>query len=219
MRKAAGFMVIMVLILGIAGCSGASKAPAGSAGGGAPAASSESGKNPLAELAAKATGVDGMAFDLVMTSQSIGTKTMKGYVSGKATRMEMETAGQKVIMIRQANGDFYSYMPSVNMAIKMKPTGSAETPADWAEKYNEPKYTVKETGSETIDGISCEGYQILTGGQEESKMWVREDNGIPMKVEVAQAGDKIVVMYKNMRFGAQPVSLFELPAGVKITEQ
>jgi outer membrane lipoprotein-sorting protein len=53
----------------------------------------------------------------------------------------------------------------------------------------------------------------------QTKMWVREDYGLPVRVEVtALDGQKTVIEYKNLKVGAVPAENFQLPAGVPVTD-
>lgn len=56
-------------------------------------------------------------------------------------------------------------------------------------------------------------------GKEQVKMWVHEEYGIPLRVEVTEAdGSKSVLEYKNLKVGPQPADTFKLPAGVQVTD-
>ncbi|MBC7325977.1 MAG: hypothetical protein H5T99_11820 [Moorella sp. (in: Bacteria)] len=51
------------------------------------------------------------------------------------------------------------------------------------------------------------------------RMWVREDYGLPVRVEVTSAaGGKTVMEYKNLRVGPLPPDTFKLPTGVEVTD-
>ncbi|WP_145091145.1 hypothetical protein [Sporomusa sp. KB1] len=74
----------------------------------------------------------------------------------------------------------------------------------------------------TYDGVKCK--VLLTQdegeGKSQTKLWVREDYGIPLRVEVTEAnGSKNMVMeYKNLKVGAQPAAAFQLPEGVEVMD-
>jgi len=55
-------------------------------------------------------------------------------------------------------------------------------------------------------------------GKEECKMWVREDYGIPIRVEADSQEGKAVMEYKNLQIGPQPAEKFQLPAGVQVMD-
>lgn len=60
---------------------------------------------------------------------------------------------------------------------------------------------------------------IVTGadGKEQSRMWVREGYGVPVRVEYTDAGgNKTVMEYKNLKVGPQPPETFKLPEGVQV---
>jgi len=48
------------------------------------------------------------------------------------------------------------------------------------------------------------------------KMWLRKDDGLPVRVEAASSDGTFVTEYKNYDLGAQDARLFELPAGTQI---
>jgi outer membrane lipoprotein-sorting protein len=62
---------------------------------------------------------------------------------------------------------------------------------------------------------------IVTGadGKEQSKMWVRTDYGIPIRIEsVDPSEEKTIMEFKNLKIGKQPADTFQLPAGVEIID-
>lgn len=216
-NKLIAAIIVMLLALALAGCG------AKPAGDQKPQNAPEAGQkaeasNPLSEIAAKVKNVEGMSFDLVMKSGSINTNG-KGWVQGRCTRMEMMVVGQQVVMIMDEKGVYYSYTPGTNMAVRMKTSQGNETPADYAKKYEDPKYKVKVVESASYDGAPCKVVSIMNAqGKEESRMWVREDYGLPVKIEAESAGEKVTIEYKNLKVGPQPKELFTLPAGMQITD-
>lgn len=216
MVKSRNLLVLLLAVflsLGVAGCGANSDQEpvnAPEAGKGAEAA------NPLSELAAKAKNIEGMSFDMIMKSSDINAEG-KGWVQGKCTRMEMTVMGQKTVMIMDEKGDYYSYMPATNMAIKMKSPQESETPIDYSKMYDDPKYKAEVIETAIYDGAACKVVIVMDAqGKEESRMWVREDYGIPVKIESQDGDDKITVEYKNLKVGPQPKDLFALPPGTQV---
>jgi len=60
---------------------------------------------------------------------------------------------------------------------------------------------------------------VVTSNEDDNltKMWLRKDIGMPVRVEQTTSEGPIVIEYKNYQIGPQDDSLFEIPAGVDIT--
>ncbi|HAU30944.1 MAG: Uncharacterized protein XD78_1116 [Desulfotomaculum sp. 46_296] len=216
MKRLAAFLAVSVLILfclGLAGCGGKKDAAEQLA----PAGKEE----PVAGLFAKGQRIEGMAYDYILTAP--GAKmTGKAWVQGKKLRTEGVVGGQKIVTIIDGDANIvYSYYPSQNMAV-MVSVGDmgkeTQTPADYT-KGVDPN-AVKVAGTMVCDGAKCKVILVQgEGGSGEVRMWVREDYGIPVRVETtAPDGTKVVMEYKNVKIEPQSPELFKLPAGVKITD-
>ncbi|MEW6388679.1 MAG: hypothetical protein AB1491_14295, partial [Thermodesulfobacteriota bacterium] len=70
------------------------------------------------------------------------------------------------------------------------------------------------------DGVRCRVVAVpAADGREEVRLWMREDYGIPVRVEVTSAaGGKTVMEYKNLQVGPLPPDTFKLPPGVEVTD-
>lgn len=67
------------------------------------------------------------------------------------------------------------------------------------------------------DGVVCRVWQLRGQDGSETKMWVREDYGIPVRVEItAPDGMNMVMEYKNMKISPIPAETFQLPAGLRL---
>lgn len=137
-------------------------------------------------------------------------------------KTEGTVEGKKLITIFDGDTNtVYTYYPDLNMAMKVSGTKiyeKAPTPTDYTRDADPDKIKTLETT--TYDGVKCKVMLIeREEGKEQVKMWVREDYGIPVLVEAtAPDGSKTVMEYKNLKVGPQPSGVFELPAGVKITD-
>jgi outer membrane lipoprotein-sorting protein len=136
-------------------------------------------------------------------------------------KMESTTEGQKGVTI--IDGDtILTYDPQQNVAYKITSdmTEQFKTPSEYVQdaKVNMENWKTLETT--VYDGVKCRVISISAmNGQDEMKMWVREDYGIPVRVETKSAnGDTVVIEYKNMKIGALPEDTFKLPSGVKIMD-
>jgi outer membrane lipoprotein-sorting protein len=98
------------------------------------------------------------------------------------------------------------------------PNKATKSADQYSKETDAAKVKILETV--TYDGVSCK--VVLMEEKKEQgqiKMWVREDYGIPLKVEVTEASIvKMVTDYKNMKVGPVPPEILELPKGVPVTD-
>jgi outer membrane lipoprotein-sorting protein len=212
----------VLLAMSLMGCGGREKqeasAPADSGAQTEKAPEKETekaGGGPLEDLLAKATKVTDMSFDMFMTMEENPSFNTSGkiYISGDKTRMEMEAMGVKMITITNEEGDIYMYDPDRNSAMKMTAQpATTDLPNEWAE---EDISAMKVEGEEKIDGADCLIVSLTEEGTV-SKMWLRKDNGLPVKIEIPDEG--VLIEYKNYDTGAQDPALFEIPANAEVIE-
>ncbi|MEW6183427.1 MAG: hypothetical protein AB1500_09685 [Bacillota bacterium] len=214
--------VLVLALLSLAGCGGGSKSEtekptAGTAGG----SSSSNEEISAADLFSKGKQIKGMSYDYIYTMPQ---ETMSGkiWIEGKSMKSESTVSGQKVVTI--INGDtntMYTYYPDQNTAMKFtSPEQSQEvkTPTEYTDTVD--PNVVKYTKTEVYDGARCRVYLVENQTtKEQVKMWVREDCGIPVRVETTLSdGTKMTMEYKNLEIGSLPSGTFDLPAGVKVTD-
>lgn len=178
----------------------------------------KSGGSDLSTIMKSASQVKGMSFEMVSTmTGKNGSMTSNGklYMSNGKVRMEMETAGMKMITISKTPGEVYMYNPTEKTAMKITtPQQSAELPNEWA-KADGDISGLKVMGEEKKDGFDCLVVTTTTG--DNAKMWIRKDIGMPVRTEMTTTDGNVVVEYKNYNIGAQPDNLFEIPADTQIT--
>ncbi|AGL00457.1 LolA family protein [Desulfoscipio gibsoniae] len=217
-------LVVIYSSLGLAGCGGEQK----ESGGDGQAVNAEheatrgTGKESAVNLLAKGQQIEGMSCDYVITA---GDMTMEGkmWVQGEKVKHETKAEGQNIIMIFDGSA-FYTYTPAENMAIKYTnedmqgDSGEVESPLDYTEDVNEELITELET--ENYEGVKCRVLLIKAkDSQDEVKMWVREDYGLPVRVEATDTDGNIYVSeFKNIKVGALPANTFELPADVQVQD-
>ena len=140
-----------------------------------------------------------------MNQQSIKGKI---YVSSQKTRTEL---GGVVIIARMDKKVAWTLMPgsSSYMETEVNPeqmiVGSEKLPGEIERKA---------LAKETVDGKMCDKYRIVSnqnGKQQVIYSWVALDSGIPLKTSADDGSWEMV--FRNVAFGSQPESLFELPAG------
>ena len=206
--------IFFVLVsLGLTGCGGGGGKPAEAP---KPAAQEES----VGDLLAKAKKIPGMSFDYVMTAKD-SQMNGKMWIEGKKMRTEATMQNQKMISIIDGDANVaYTYMPDQNMAVKMTldKVKTADAPDQYTKDVDPGKFKVLETT--TYDGVRCRVVQLdNTAAKTSSKMWIREDYGLPIRVETTNSDNtKTVLEYKNVKVGPQPADTFKLPAGVKVTD-
>jgi outer membrane lipoprotein-sorting protein len=145
----------------------------------------------------------------------------KMWVAGKKMRTEMTAQNQKMISIIDGEANVaYSYIPEQKTAMKVAfdQAKSEKTPDSFTQSADAPKYKLVETT--TYEGVKCKVLLAEDADKKTAtKMWVREDYGLPMRVEMSEGGNKVMVTeYKNMKVGAVPPETFKLPEGTKIVD-
>lgn len=224
-RFIVAFVALVIAMVTISGCGGSKQEAAQK-----PEANneqqqtntSEPAKNEtIADILAKGTKIEGMSYDYTMT---MGQEVVSGkvWLQGKKMKTETEVAGIKAVIIFDGDANTaYSYMPAQNIAMKL-PMEEREkvgkTPLDYI-KDADPNATAV-TENTILDGVPCKVITVKNAATgDETKMWVREDYGVPMKVEaIAKDGVKTLMEFKNFEVGSLPDDTFTLPAGVKIND-
>ncbi|MCX5780357.1 MAG: DUF4412 domain-containing protein [Firmicutes bacterium] len=213
-------LVVAMIAAGITGCSSKSPAPTNTT---PPTNTQTQTGTDLSSIMKSASAVKQMSFDTISTITSSGqttTSTGKFYMSNGRMRMETQTAGLSMITITTASSDMYLYNPDTKSAMKLTtPQKSTDLPNKWAKDTGDTTgYVV--IGSEQMGGYDCLVVQYTdpANASNTTKMWLRKDIGLPVRVEGKTSdGTTIVTQYQNYVLGAQPDSLFELPSGTQIT--
>ena len=150
-----------------------------------------------------------------------GYKTyIQGMMDGEM-KFEVTVDGQNMITI--IDGDsVIGYIPAEKTAFKlsMDKAKQSKTPNDYLKEANSQTDKIKYLETIVYDGVKCRVISMVgPDGKELTKMWIREDYGIPVKVETIGAdGSKSVLEYKNMKIGPLPEGTFKLPEGVHVTD-
>lgn len=211
--------ILMFSLLALAGCGGEKK-DAGQPAGAKPAAQAP--QDDVLGLLAKGKEIKGLSYDFTMTSKDY-SMSGKMWLEKDKVKTEMTAEGQKMITIFDG-ASIISYNPAENMAFKITPEKSqvqkVESPLDYSEEVEGKPDKVKVVEHVVYDGVKCTVVEVVTAdGKEQSKMWVREDYGIPVRVEATDAGGgKMVMEYKNLQVGQLPADTFQLPAGVQVKD-
>jgi len=211
---------ILAAILILPGCGGGKQGTESEAQTQAPKASVTQGGD-VAKVLAKAQEIKEISFDYKVTEGEKVEAEGKTWVKGNLVRNEIKTERETVVMIfDQGKQEAYLYLPEQNMATLSKytpeMTGWFQNPANF---YDELDVSLVEiVATETYDGYKCKVMVIKDEDlQEEAKMWVSEEYGIPLRLEDSVA--KITIEYKNVKIGSVSDDVFKIPEGVKIEDQ
>jgi outer membrane lipoprotein-sorting protein len=220
MRKAALFWVAAALLVCLAGCGGGKKEAGGEPAPAKSSARQKTSEEPLAEVFAKGKKIEGMSYEYILTVPA-GKMTGRVWMQGKKVRTEGTVSGQRIItLVDGETNTVYTYYPDQNRAVKLSAGEQGEetqSPTDYIENTDLASAKILETT--VYDGVKCRVVLVQSQDGSELRMWVREDYGLPVRVETtAPDGTKAVMEYKNLKVGPQPPETFKLPAGVQVTD-
>ena len=175
----------------------------------------------ISELFAKGQKLEGISYDCVVSEKGNLALNNKVWMQGNKLKIEVTVEGQT--MITFIDGDsVIGYNPDEKTAFKLSIDSSkqAKTPNDYLKEADSQTDKFKFLEATVYDGVKC---RVISSsgpdGKELTKMWIREDLGIPVKVETFGPNGNISTLeYKNMKVGPLPVETFKLPDGVQITD-
>ena len=214
MKKLTILTAIALLVFSLSGCSGTDKADTSPS-------NSPAKQETAADLLAKGNNLPGLTYDYTVKTKEGSGMEGKVWVSGKNMKTEAAMENQKIITFLDGDTNvLYNYMPSQSMIMKIPfdPEKAVKSPEQYSKEADAAKAKILETV--TYDGIHCKVVLIEEKEeQQQIKMWVREDYGIPVKVEVTQAGVlQMTAEYKNITVGPVPPEAFTLPQGIPVTD-
>ncbi|TEB17942.1 hypothetical protein Psfp_00065 [Pelotomaculum sp. FP] len=217
-------LVMVLIVFSLVGCGGNKENSSQPAGGQTAdkGAAQDVADDSVESLFAKGEQIEGMSYDYIITSKDI-TINSKVWVEGSKIKTDSVVEGKNIISIVDGN-TFYTYFPEERRAMKLTSDQlgeqKTETPADFTKDadISPDKYKVVDTV--TYDGVECKVVTVTSPDRkEQSKMWVRQDYGIPIRIESTDPnGEKTIVEFKNLKIGKQPADTFQLPAGVEVTD-
>jgi outer membrane lipoprotein-sorting protein len=178
----------------------------------------------ISDIFAKGQKIDGLAYEYTITASNM-VLNGKVWMMGKKMKTESVMDGQKIISY--VDGDTNSaiiYYPDRSEATKVsagqaeEQDAGSETPLDYTSGIDQT--TVKELETVVYDGVKCRVVEVTDKESKAvTKMWIREDHGIPMRIESTDpTGQKFLMEYKNMKVGSLSADVFQLPSGIKITD-
>jgi len=128
-------------------------------------------------------------------------------------RTEMTVEGNLTIyLVDYSTQTAYMWLKDQNIAYSIDMSQAPSNPTENADQVY-PTYV----GTDTVDGKLCDVYQwtILSMPM---KTWVWKDKSFPIKMEATTPDGTVTVEYQNIVFGTLSDSLFQLPAGVQVTQ-
>lgn len=213
-----GFLALQLILTG---CSGSNDATNKNTGVQVEKDKPASETETLSTILAKGKGTKSMTCEYSVTSKD-AVVNGKVWVKDKSVKSESEINGRKVVMlVNGSDNSVVSYVPGENFAMKINNIQSGQnvqTPAEYVEKLMEDKAKVIETV--TYQGSKCKVIEMKDdNAKTQTKMWIREDLGLPVKVETIEAnGEKIIMEYKNISTEKISEDVFKLPEGIQITD-
>ena len=160
----------------------------------------------LSFVPARAEETASFSADMVSTMDG-QTVRAKLYTTGQKTRMEMQ---ENIVITRLDRNVSWVVMPAQGMYMEqpINPRQMAHTSKEF------PGETERVSmGTETVDGNPAEKFKVTyteSGASQSVYQWIR-DGRFPIKVQAVDGSWSME--FKDMRIGAQPDSLFEVPAG------
>lgn len=163
------------------------------------------------ELLERGQDISAMSYDLYMTGPDHEISA-KVWIKDNNFRMEFEEEGEAFVFILNAVEEkAYSYIPAENLAYTVPWEAdyldTPETPADFIMDTDED---LLEMGERVVyEGIHCRKIHVQADPQ--MTMWVHEEYGLPIKVEISDQGEIITMEYRNIEIGNIADEVFAIP--------
>ncbi|MDI6755354.1 MAG: hypothetical protein QME78_13285 [Thermodesulfobacteriota bacterium] len=137
-------------------------------------------------------------------------QTLQSKIYMKKNKIRLETKGEEAYsIVRTDKNVAWMVFPKDKAYMEMIPQG----PQVQGEKLK-GEVSRKYLGSETIDGRPTKKYEVILKDadiSDKAYQWMATDLNYPIKISAVDGSWS--TEYKNIKVGAQPDSLFELPAG------
>ena len=148
------------------------------------------------------------------------TVTGKVYRKGNLIRQDTKSPmGNRIIILRQDKKVMWMLDPATKTYVEL-PMREKVDFAKLGEDARLKKMAVKKPmGREKVNGVLCDKFQLVYKDKRmgTSTHWVSNDLQWPIKTE-SKGPNTMLMECKNIKVGAQPMSLFELPKGYKKTK-
>ena len=175
-------------------------------------------------LLGKTADIDGIQWEMTMTNyeEVEVVHTSEDWIEGNKWRSEFETLitkEPKVTIYDYDEGFWYDWLVGGDEVNKYALSGSPEE--IWGSQADEniTDYTPTIVGTETVDGKTCTVIEYTTDTNQECKVWIWNEYGVTLKIEVREAGQLTMKMeWTDVVVGDIDDSMFELPAGMTIVD-
>jgi hypothetical protein len=145
-------------------------------------------------------------------------QTGKVFIKGKKMRMEMNTPGNKMvhIMLPEENKTIM-LMTKEKMYMEMTAVNNPSSSPSLNKEDLEKVATLKQLGTETINGYLCDTYQVIFHDKKQgtTTQWYSKKLNFPIKMVSQGPHGDVVTEYQNIKEGSVPDSSFIIPPGYK----
>ena len=151
-------------------------------------------------------------FSADMETKSRGQIVAQGkiFIKGDLSRQEMTQGGRKVTLInRPDKGIAWTLMVQEKSYLEMTidPENEEIMYGNWNQEL---KKEGRQLGSETVNGIKCDKYELVDDG-EKVTYWIAKKEQLPVRIITSETE----VNYRNIRSDRQPDHLFQIPVGYR----
>jgi hypothetical protein len=149
----------------------------------------------------------------VMSGSDKGSMKSKFAMKGQKFRMESEKGGGSYTIVRGDLKKTWMVMPAAKSYMELD-TKHEEAPV--LEEKVKDEVSRRVVGSETVDGRPCTKYEVTVRRGDKTAViyqWWATDINFP--VRTAAVDGSWFMEYRDIKLGAQPDSLFEIPAGYR----
>lgn len=155
------------------------------------------------EYAISSNGEDVLEGKLWISGQNLCTESAQGN-------------GTSVFIHNDSKGYSYIYTKGQKQAIR---ANDAQPVADINPQQCLLKVeaNIPILGKQVYDGKDCVVIQYK-GDEVETRMWIWEEQGLPVRIERTYNNEITVMKYHNYKFARLPHTLFELPPGMDVVE-
>lgn len=162
-----------------------------------------------------------MKYDaLISQSGPMDALTVTIWQKGGKLREEKHLPGNIVTqIIDRDNLVTYTYGSSQTYAHKTALARSSKSGTSFSgsDLANIPGYQPQILGADIIDGKTCSIIQLGRTFLKE-KIWVWQEKGVPLRVEVTRPQGPQVIEFRDYDFSDIAESMFEMPAGLEIID-
>jgi hypothetical protein len=156
-----------------------------------------------------------LSADMVMLEGGKTLSTSKVYISGAKSRMESNMMGGFTSIVRRDRGVVWTLYPERRQYTE-RPLDAKVAAQDPA--VDPPGMISKErAGADNVSGYACTVYRFKVAGPAGRQLTTTGCYSDALGVTLRSEVSGIVTELRNIRAGAQPAGLFEIPAGYQLS--